>query len=186
MEFLFTATMRFDKDADIFGFSWDQYVRWSGLSHLTEVVSLDHILNKVVVIPDYENPDDWNYIFSADEMSTGLFTSLDFVLSRLKAGVTFNLLRVVVNPHEDCGLVASDDFDFIGYDLLDRDFAVSALTNCGGFDETFLPKDLNDKGLIDDFAFARKVHQMLPVHNPEEFHAVTHILAIWRHKTIGR
>ncbi|MCB0667128.1 MAG: hypothetical protein KDC80_14965, partial [Saprospiraceae bacterium] len=87
MEFLFTATMRFDKDADIFGFSWDQYVRWSGLSHLTEVVSLDHILNKVVVIPDYENPDDWNYIFSADEMSTGLFTSLDFVLSRLKAGV---------------------------------------------------------------------------------------------------
>ena len=29
----------------------------------------------------------------------------------------------------------------VGYDLIEKGGNISALTNCGGFDESFLPKD---------------------------------------------
>ncbi len=74
----------------------------------------------------------------------------------------------------------------LGYDLLDQDFGISALTNCGGFDETFLPEDLNKYGLIDDFAKAYDIKKRLLENNPEEHHADTNVIAVWRHRTIGR
>jgi len=74
----------------------------------------------------------------------------------------------------------------MGYDLLDQDFSISALANCGGFDETFLPADLNEKGLIDDFNKAYNIKKRLFENNPGEHHADTNVIAVWRHKTIGR
>jgi len=41
--------------------SWKKYLEWNKLTHLTEVVSLDGILNEPLVEPDYDDPDDWNY-----------------------------------------------------------------------------------------------------------------------------
>jgi len=60
------------------------------------------------------------------------------------------------------------------------------LTNCGGFDETFLGSDLNDKGLIDDFVKAYDIKKRLLESNPELHHADTNVIAVWRHQTIGR
>lgn len=42
-------------------------------------------------------------------------------------------------------------FKFYGYDLLEDFTSISALTNCGGFDKAFLPKDISEYGLIIDF-----------------------------------
>lgn len=165
--------------------SWDKYIEWSKLTHLTELVSLDGMLNEILVEPDYDNADDWNFIHTAEEYQTGFFTTLDFVFKRLKARSKFNLLTVVLEPDQDCKKIDVEGYEFIGYDLLDQDFSISALTNCGGFDETFLPTDLNDKGLIEDFTKAYDIKKRLLENNPEEHHADTNVIAVWRHKTIG-
>lgn len=167
MTFLYTARGTYDKTYDEDGMSWNKYIEWSKLTHLTELVSLDGMLNELLVEPDYyDNVDDWNFIHVVEQYQTGFSTTLDFVFKRLKAKDKFNLLTVVLEP--------------------DQDFSISALTNCGGFDETFLPTDLNDKGLIDDFTKAYDVKKRLLENNPDEHHADTNVIAVWRHKTIGR
>ncbi len=113
-------------------------------------------------------------------------TTLEFVFKRLKPKDNFNLLTVVLEPDQDCKNVKIDDYEFVDYDLLDQDFSISALTNCGGFDETFLTTDLNDNGPIDDYTKAYDIKKRLLENNPVEHHADTNIIAIWRHKTIGR
>ena len=186
MKFLYTARGTFDKSYDEDGMSWDKYIEWSKLTHLTELVSLDGMLNEILVEPDYDNSDDWNFIHVVEQYQTGFFTTLDFVFKRLKAKEKFNLLTVVLEPDQDCKKINVDEYEFVGYDLLDQDFSISALTNCGGFDETFLLTDINDKGLIDDFEKAYDIKKRLFQNNPDEHHADTNVIAVWRHKTIGR
>ena len=72
-----------------------------------------------------------------------------------------------------------DGFTFCGFDLAEQ-FEISALTNCGGFDETFTHKDLNAFGLIPDFTSARSIQTALAANNPNEEHADCLLFAIWR------
>jgi hypothetical protein len=136
MIFLYTARGTFDKTYDEGIMSWEKYIEWSRLTHLTEVVSLDGILNELLVEPDYDNADDWNFIYVVDQQQTGFFTTLDYVFKRLKAKHKFNLTVVLV-PDQDCKAIGVDGYEFVGYDLLDQDFGITALTNCGGFNESF-------------------------------------------------
>lgn len=186
MTFLFTARATYNQNYDDNGLPWKEYIKWSKLAHLKELVSLDGMLNELLIEPDYDNEEDWNYINIVGQYQTGFFTSLQYVFKRLKARDKYNLLTVVLDPEMDCNEIKVDGFEFVGYDLLDQDFGVSALTNCGGFDETFLPQDLNDKGLINDFGKAFDIKKRLLENNPEEHHADTNVIAVWRHKTIGR
>lgn len=187
MTFLYTVRGTYDKsynEGDIL--SWEKYIEWSKLTHLTEVVSLDYSLNELLVEPDYNNGDDWAFFYVSGMYDTALFTSLDYVLKKAKKKEKFNLLAVIVEPNQDCQNIELDDYTFIGYDLLDKYFEHSALTNCGGYDETFLPSDLNTYGLIDDYTKAYDIHKRLLENNPNEGHADTNVIAIWRHSIIGR
>lgn len=186
MTFWYTARAAYDQYYDQDGMSWDKYLQWSKLSHLTELISLDASLNEVLVQPDHDNIDDWKFIVVDDEFETGFFTSLDYVLLKISAGNRFNLLTVVKEPEEICESIDITDFDFIGYDLLDKDYNVSALSNCGGFDETFLPKDINQYGLIDRYEKAFDIRKRVSENNPDEHHADCNVIAVWRHKLIGR
>ncbi|MCT3923707.1 hypothetical protein HZP94_10835 [Elizabethkingia anophelis] len=186
MVFLYTARGAYDKAYDEDGMSWATYLEWSRLSHLEELVSLDGMLNEVLVEPDYDNEDDWNHIHIEDDSQTGFFTTMEFVFKRMKPTNKFNFLTVVLEPDQDCKNIKIDGYEFMGYDLLDQDFSISALTNCGGFDEPFLPKDLNEKGLITDFVKAYNIKKQLLENNPYEHHADTNVIAVWRHKIIGR
>lgn len=96
------------------------------------------------------------------------------------------ILDIAKRKNIDCKDIKIDNYEFVGYELLDQDFNISALTNCGGFDETFQPTDLTDKGLIYDFEKAYDVKKRLLENNPEEHHADTNVIAVWRHITIGR
>ncbi len=194
MTFYYTACGTFDKNYDEdgmpwkkdFEMSWESYLQRSKLTHLTELVSLDGMLNEPLVEPHYDNSHDWNYIATDGNYLTGFFTSLDYVLQKMEPRKRFNLLAVVIEPTQDCKHVKLEDFEFVGYDLLDKEYGNSALSNCGGFDETFLPADLNQFGLIDDYEKANDIKRRLLQNNPEEHHADTNVIAIWRHKTIGR
>ena len=186
MTFYYTARGAYDKDYDEDGTSWKKYIEFCRISHLTELVSLDGMLNEVLVEPDRDNADDWNYIVTDEEYETDFFTTLDYVLKKTKQPDRFNLLAVVIEPTQDCKNITLEEFEFVGYDLLDNDYSISALTNCGGFDETFLPSDLNKYGLIDDYEKAFGIKKRLLENNPEEHHADTNVIAVWRHKAIGR
>ena len=186
MIFLYTARGTYDKTHDEDGMAWVKYIEWSKLKHLTELVSLDGMLNEILVEPDYDNVDDWDFIHTVEQCQTGFFTTLEYVLKRLKLKNRYNLLTVVLEPDKDCKDIIIEGYEFVGYDLLDQEFSISALTNCSGFVETFLPTDLNDKGLIDNFTKAYDIKKRLLENNPEEHHADTNVIAVWRHKTIGR
>jgi len=186
MTFLYTARGTYDKNFDQEGMSWDKYIEWAKLPHLTELVSLDGMLNEVLVEPDYNNGEDWDFIHVAELYQTNFFTTVDYVFRRMVPRNKFNLLTVVVEPDWACNDILVEGYEFVGYELLDQEFNISALTNCGGFDESFLPSDLNDKGLIGDFKKAYEIKKLLLENNPEEHHADTNVIAVWRHKIIGR
>ena len=90
--FLYTVLGIFDKTYYKDGKGWDEYVEWSKLTHLTEVVSLDGMLNEPLVEPDYSSADDWNFIHITGERLTGFFTTLKYVLRKCENHDKFNLL----------------------------------------------------------------------------------------------
>src|SRR5688500_16089912 len=127
MTFLYTATEKFDNTYNKDGMSWEKYIEWSKLTHLTEVVSLDRLLNDTLVELDYNNGDDWNFIHVSGQYQTSFYTSLDFVLKRLRPTNKFNLLTVVLEPGKDCKKLDIGGYEFLGYELLDREFGTSPL-----------------------------------------------------------
>ncbi|MCE7040357.1 hypothetical protein [Dyadobacter sp. CY312] len=186
MTFLYTARGKYDNTYNGEGMSWGGYIEWSKLTHLTELVSLDGMLNEILVESDYDNAEDWDFIHVVGQYQTGFFTTEEYVLRKLKTKNRFNFLAVTIEPDQDCKNIHIENFVFVGYELLDQDFGISALTNCGGFDETFSPKEINKYGLIDDFENAYSIKKQLLINNPAEHHADTNVIAVWRHRTIGR
>ena len=185
MDYWYTATETYDNNYED-GSSWAKYIEFSKLTHLTELISLDGMLNGKIFEPDRGEGGDWDHIIVDDLYETGLFNSLDYVLEKVANKERFNLVTIVKEPTEECEKINIPDFDFVGYELLDKDYSTSALSNCGGFDETFKPFDLNHYGLIDTFEKAYDIRERLKKNNPEEHHADCNVLALWRHKTLGR
>ena len=150
------------------------------------MVSLDYILNSVLFEPNRDSDTDFSNIVTDDLYETGFFTTLEYVLQNVNLESKFNLLAIVIKPTKNCGSIILDNFEFAGYDLLDKCYDNSALTNCGGFDESFLPSDLNQYGLIDSYVKVVDIKNRLFENNPEEYHADTNIITVWRHQIIGR
>lgn len=182
IEIWFTARSIYDKDYDESG--WAKYVEWSMLNQLKELVSLDGILNGLTFEPDFDT--EIEEIVIEENQVTQFFKSIDYVKRKSNHLDYYNLLAVVKEPNEEKQIQLERDFDFIGYDLIETDGDISALTNCGGFDETFKPKEQNKYGLISDYGRARKIQIELPKNNPGEHHADCHLFEVWRHKFIGR
>ena len=202
MKVLYTARELFEnsnkeKDINFTGISncfavgrnpWESYISWSRLYHLRELISLDILLNRNIPdVVDSCKSAYWDYIVSENNIiHDELFTTLDYVLRMTKGKEKFHLLAVVKGPTEDCKGIRLDGFDFVGYELLESFSGISALTNCGGFDETFLPSELNYYGLVEDFRRAYDIQRKLIENNPDEPHAATSVYGLWRHKRIGR
>ena len=186
MTIYYTARGTFDAHYDKDGMSWEDYIKWSRLTQLTELVTMDGMLNELLVQPNHDNEEEWTFIVVDDGWETGFFTSLDYVLQKIHTNEKFNLLAVAIQPEQDCMDLPLEGFEFVGYDLLDKDYGVSALTNCGGFDETFLPSELNQYGLLNDYNKAFDIKRRLVENNPMEHHADTNVIGIWRHTVIGK
>jgi hypothetical protein len=123
---LFIATERFDpSDAN-----WQKYIAWSRLEQLDEVVSLDRSLCPTV-LPDIK-PEYWNHIVNEDFM-LHFFVDLDYLRKETGDIHSKNLLCVFRNPTSPPSSQVPEGFNFVGYDLVDKDSSLSALTNCGGF-----------------------------------------------------
>ncbi|WP_034058536.1 hypothetical protein [Lacinutrix jangbogonensis] len=184
LDIYYTALKTYDSDNKN-GFSWEEYKKFSEINHLKELVSLDGILNGLAFIPDLDASEEWKYMVTENGMVMFFFNNLEYVLSKVNHLEFFNLLAVIKEPTKEKADL-STTYDFIGYDLIGIGGDVSALTNCGGFDETFLPNDLNAYGLISEYDKAKKILKELPINNPEEQHADCNLYEVWRHKIIGR
>jgi len=170
----FVATQKFDKsDA-----TWAKYIAWSGLKQLDEIVSLDSSLCPTV-LPDIKT-EYWNHIVNEDFMLL-FFTDLDYLRGEISAIPRKNLLCVFRNPaaHPSAAQVP-EGFEFIGYDLLDKDSGTSALMNCGGFPRAFSNSELSEKGLLMGYERSRIVQESLIREYPNEHHSDCHLWAIFR------
>ena len=174
---LFIAKRPFDPSA---GEAWSRYLAWSGLSQLTEVVSLDGMLCPTV--PEELSAEDWNYNVHADYLAF-FFRSPEYLRRRVSGEGRLNLLAVLQNPtHSDVMAMAVPGFTFVGFDVVDIHGDISALTNCGGFEGVFRNAELSELGLLSDLARAQRVQADLRVKYPNESHAQCHIWAVWRQR----
>ena len=177
----FVATEKFGPwDGD----KWNKYVAWSGLSQLKELLSLDSMLCRSVLASDKVPDEYWPHIVREDFM-LDYFVDLNFLESQLRSKSGFNLLCVVRNPiNEESGSgLIPPGFAFQGYDLVEVEGGVSALTNCGGFPDVFANTELSETGLFADFSRAREVQAKLKERHPEDAHADCHLWAIFRKET---
>lgn len=176
----FIAVEKFGPDSDQ---AWQEYIAWSGLSHLTEVVSLDILLCAPVV--DELIAEDWNYNVQEDYL-TEYFRDLDYLLRRLDSLDGIHILAVLLNPESDARHLFTDArFEFLGYDLIERTTSISALTNCGGFEHAFANEDLSPVGLLAAYDDARNVQNLLKIHYPDESHSDCDLWAIWRMRSLS-
>jgi hypothetical protein len=171
---LYTATARFDSSL---GAVWHNYVEWSGLSQLTEVVSLDDSLCPRLVRDVL--PDDWPYLVTEDFM-TAFFTDVGYVQKRTNDCSARNILAVVRNPTAVPPSPQSAPFRLEGYDLIDARGSTSALTNCGGFPLAFHNSELSPNGLLISLERARQVQIALRGSYPDQQHADCDVWAIFR------
>jgi hypothetical protein len=175
MQRLYIANEKFDP---VNGTGWKEYIQWSGLTQLTEVVTLDGMLCPFA-LPETKDSH-WPHIVNEDNM-LNFFVDLDFLLSELADTSNLNVLGVIRRPSKDVRHLDWNGFTFLGYDLLDQDVSTSALTNCGGFPEAFENSELSSVGLIPDFDRAVEIQGTLrSKYYPPEHHADCDLWAIFR------
>ena len=175
IEPLFIATERFDPSD---GEKWQNYFKWAKIPALKEVVGLDGSLCKSATGELLD--EDWNHIVNAD-FQLRYFYHLDYLLNRALGVKRRNILGLYQNPETHITKApAMEDFRFMGYDLIEEQTHISALTNCGGFPDAFSNEELNSCGLISKFERASEVKRLLLEKHPEEPHANCEMYAIWR------
>lgn len=180
MPITYSAVKRFDPSC---GESWQNYVNWSGLTQLREVISLDSILCPTAIVIDKLTAEDWQYNVS-ENFKCHLFHDLDYLLRKMAGSDRVNVLALMQNPSEDELRSFSDDrFIFRGFDLVELQTGISALVNCGGFSKAFASTDLSDCGLLADHGNAMFVQKLLRAEYPDEHHADCDVWAIWQMKT---
>jgi hypothetical protein len=159
---------------------WDSYVKQSGLKQLIEVITLDGILCNDIIRE--LTPEDWKHNVSEDYVFF-YFRDLDYLLKRLGDYDGVNILAIVRNPDEECRTQSFDErFVFQGYDLIDVQGGISALTNCGGFEKAFDNDELSNIGLFSTLKRAGEVQKLLCKNYPDNPHANCNIWAIWKMK----
>lgn len=172
---LFIATRRFDSSD---GAKWSKYFEWAKIPRLVEAVTLDMMLCPRLI--DGPEDEDWHHIVCED-FRLDYYYHLDYLLRRVEGVRRRNILGLYRNPeaHVACP-PGPGDFEFCGYDLIEEQTQISALTNCGGFPHAFDNAELNRFGLIGSFDRACEVRNLLAERYPEEAHAQCEIYALWR------
>jgi hypothetical protein len=172
---LFVATEKFGP-LDVQ--SWETYRAGAGIPGLVEVVSLDGSLCPRII--NELQAEDWPHIVNEDFRVT-YFYHLDYLLKRVVHVPRRNILGVYRNPDTHIETQpAPGDFVFLGYDLIEEQTQISALTNCGGFPDAFANAELNTFGLITGFERARGIQRRLAELHPQEPHAHCERYALWR------
>ncbi|WP_145944189.1 hypothetical protein [Fuerstiella marisgermanici] len=124
--------------------------------------------------------EDWQYNVQEDH-KTHLFHNLDYLLRRIAGNKQVNVLAVMHEPFAtDLSSFVDPRFVFRGFDLIEMDGSISAISNCGGFDKAFSTADLSEYGLLTEHTKTKSVQELLVSEYPEERHAECDMWAIWQ------
>lgn len=162
--------------------NWQEYKTWIQLNQLEEVISLDPMLCPSLIPDNSEDPEFWDSVFIDDQLMTDFHKNLEYAIGHIRSEFNglCNVICTLQNPIAACPQKLDNGFIFVGYDLLDRDYGASALSNCGGFYDVYSPLDINEYGLFSDFDLATSVQMKLRAAYPEEHHADCHLWALYR------
>jgi hypothetical protein len=120
---------------------------------------------------------------SGDVIELALLPTLEHevrgLLVRSEMQISENLISRNPDMHPSATQVP-EGFEFMGYDLLDKESGISALSNCGGFPKAFSNSELSEKGLLVTHERSRTVQDALVREYPDEHHADCHLWAIFR------
>jgi hypothetical protein len=164
---LYIVTERFAPDTK--GAEWEHFRTWSGISQLTELVSLDSYLCPPVVREIL--PDDWDHVVTEDFM-LDYFLDVDHLVARAGHLRGRNLLAVYRDPPTPPEGPPTDRYRFVfeGYDLVELGGGPSLLSDCGGFPQAFALEELTTHGLLPSLDRAREVLRALHQHYPNLEH----------------
>lgn len=130
------------------------------------------------VLPEVKD-EYWPHIVNEDFL-LNYFVDLAFLLRQIAAVPEKNILCVVREPAASARSLVDTRFSLVGFDLVERDSATSALVNCGGFPGAFENDELNAKGLLSSLTRAREVQAALRNEYPQEHHAQCDVWQISR------
>ena len=172
----YACNERFDTND---GERWFDYLRWLGRTDIQRLISLDSMLCPTLVRIDGDS--DWEFAVCEDFM-LDFFTDLDFVLRRAASFPRHMVLAAARDPSaEDVTAFSHPDFEFAGFDIVDRQCCASALLNCGGFPDVFSAAELSPaSGLIQSRERAFEIRDRLHELHPEEPHADCYVWALWQ------
>lgn len=156
---------------------WADYVKWSGLTQLQELVTLDGMLCPTL-LPEIQD-EYWPHIVQ-EEFMLNFFLDFEYLMTQVATTEKKNVLCVFRNPLERPEAPSVASFRFLGYDLMDVQHTASALTNCGGFPDVFANAELTAEGLLPELGRAREVQAKLRSQYPDERHVDCHVWAIFK------
>jgi hypothetical protein len=147
----------------------------------TKVFKADRCINNESMRAFNKNKIDAKEIVSFD---SGLF-DLEELRIYNNEYIAEQILLIMVRPDVniiDEHLVSDiDTFTFCGYDLVEMDTCISAITNCGAdFDNAVNYGDLNEYGLVSNYLDAVKTQILLRDNYPNENHANCEVVEVWR------
>lgn len=184
MTVLYTGREPFNQAFPKEGLTWEEFRVWNGFSEMSELLSLDQFLNGELEL--FKKDANQPYSFLDHGRRTGLYTSLEHILDITAGQEHFNLLAVIRDPKEECRELEIDGFEFAGYDLIDKEYGYSALSNLGSILSPIVVSDLNEFGLIQHLYDAKRIQEKISTIYAGLEQAQTIIMAIWRHERIGR
>ncbi len=159
----FTALERFTPAK---GQEWQTYLRFSGFTHIKELISRDTILCPELVTELID--EDWSYNVHADNRCF-MFIDYEYLIRRVGYDSSrHNILAIHEEPEEF--LQPPVGFEHVGYDILDEFENISVLTNCGPFPEIFQPAEVNGFGLLADITHAQSVAASIRQAHPDDPH----------------
>ena len=145
---------------------WDGYIKFSGFTHVIEIVTLDSLLCPDLIEDLID--EDWSHNVQADFRVTW-FTDVAYLRQRIHWRVGQDQLLAILE-HPTCLHQVPQKFELCGFDIVDDEDGNSVLTNCGQFPGIFSPADVNDLGLLSDLEQANNIAAQIRASFPDEPH----------------
>ena len=160
---VYKVVKQFKKEDDIE--KWHPYMNFSGLNQIEAFCSLDGMLNYSLFTPD--SVEDWDNCVKED-YKIDMITNLAYAKAVAERYPGAHIFGLIIDPQQ---AETPREGQLLGYDILDYDYAISLLTNCGGFPDLFDNSRINRFGLLDDLAEAYAVRDKLRVGYANDPHA---------------
>ncbi|EON75977.1 hypothetical protein ADIS_3565 [Lunatimonas lonarensis] len=155
------------------GLSLEDFRSWSGLLQVEELTSLDSFYN-----PSVEGIGEKS--FEGGDFFGGLAKALsEFIEQEFAVGQPFNLLATVEEPKEEIKDKGPEEFEFLGYDVVNQQLGHSVLVHLGWLIAE-AGTNVNAYGLLPDLATATQAVNDFKDHFPGMETAEGVIVGIWR------